>query len=271
MSRASATPVLARRLGRVMTALHAGRRDGHDLATLATIACLSPWHFHRLYRRVTGETPAATQTRLRLHRAAMALARSNRPLFEIARAAGFSSTAAFTRAFRAGHGLPPARFRQSCQTSPIMPDIAIQTRDPLRLIVTEHLGPPWLVGAAFDRLVAWAGAAGLIDEDRLGVTVRMTRPDVPMDQQRTLAGLALEALAPADPAFFAYDLPGGRHAVAVHRGAYATLGATWTALYQWIAEQGLTPANRPAFEVNRNNPRHTAPADLLTDVCVPLP
>jgi AraC family transcriptional regulator len=35
---------------------------------------VSPFHFHRLYRGITGETPAATLRRLRLARAAEAKA-----------------------------------------------------------------------------------------------------------------------------------------------------------------------------------------------------
>lgn len=254
-----------------MAALHADPAQTHDLAALGELACLSPWHFHRVYRRITGETPAATISRIRLHRAAMALARGRQPIGAIARAAGFSSIEAFTRAFGAGHGAPPARFRRASRKADAMPEIAVKSLAPMQLVATEHIGPPWLVGAAFDRLVAWLGSEGLIREDRLGVTLRLTRMEVPPAEQRTVAGLVMDPAGIAFPdGLFAAEVPGGVHAVAMHRGAYATLGQTWEALYRWIAEQGLVPADRPAFECNLNNPRFTAPADLLTEVCVPL-
>lgn len=152
-----------------------------------------------------------------------------------------------------------------------LPEFAVKTLEPMRLVATEHAGPPWLVGAAFDRLVGWLGAEGLIREDRLGVTLRLTLMDVPPAEQRTMAGLVLDPGAVALPeGIVMVDVPGGQHAVALHRGAYATLGATWTALHRWIEAEGLVPADRPAFEVNLNNPRNTAPADLLTEVCVPI-
>ena len=42
-----------------------------DLYRLADLACLSPYHFHRVYRAVMGETVNATVQRIRMHRAAV--------------------------------------------------------------------------------------------------------------------------------------------------------------------------------------------------------
>jgi AraC family transcriptional regulator len=43
--------------------------DALDLNKLAGVACLSPYHRHRVYHAMRGETIAATVRRLRLHRA----------------------------------------------------------------------------------------------------------------------------------------------------------------------------------------------------------
>ncbi len=58
-----------------------------DLATLAEVAHLSPYHFHRIYAGMTGETAAEMLRRLRLHRAAGALIGSQAPVIAIARKA----------------------------------------------------------------------------------------------------------------------------------------------------------------------------------------
>ena len=66
-------------------------------------------------------------------------------------------------------------------------------------------------------------------------------------------------------------LPGGRAAVARHRGPYAELEAAYAWLYRdWLPASGQEPADHPCFELYLNDPRRTAPADLLTDVCLPL-
>jgi len=64
-----------------------------DLTRLADVACLSPYHFHRVYRAMRGETVTETVRRLRLHRAAVELITGERPVSRIARRAGYSSQA----------------------------------------------------------------------------------------------------------------------------------------------------------------------------------
>ena len=54
------------RLRPVIRYLEQHYREPLDLAVLAERAALSPYHFHRVYKAVTGETPAATVRRLRL-------------------------------------------------------------------------------------------------------------------------------------------------------------------------------------------------------------
>lgn len=78
------------------------------LETLARVACFSPYHFHRIYRGLLGETVNETVRRLRLQRAAIDLLDRELTVERAARRAGYSSQAAFTRAFRAEYGAPPA-------------------------------------------------------------------------------------------------------------------------------------------------------------------
>ena len=78
-----------------------------DLYRLADLACLSPYHFHRVYRALMGETVNATVQRIRMHRAAVALGRSEASLREVAQRAGYESDAAFNRAFGATFGISP--------------------------------------------------------------------------------------------------------------------------------------------------------------------
>jgi len=54
-------------------------------------------------------------------------------------------------------------------------------------------------------------------------------------------------------------------------GAYSGLPAIYDYMYgRWRAGSDAEAADHPGFEVYRNDPTDTAPADLLTEVCVPL-
>jgi len=83
------------------------------LASLAKIACLSPFHLHRVFKAAFGETPAAMRRRRRIEQARGLLARTRRPVAEIARAVGFESESAFSRSFRALSGASPTAFRNA--------------------------------------------------------------------------------------------------------------------------------------------------------------
>jgi AraC family transcriptional regulator len=82
-----------------------------DLVDLASIAGYSPYHFHRIFRQVTGETPKAYLRRLRLERAVYRLKVSPDNVLEIALEAGFATNETFTRAFTRRFGMHPSTFR----------------------------------------------------------------------------------------------------------------------------------------------------------------
>ncbi len=72
------------RLARVRGHIHDHLDEELDFARLAEIACLSPYHWHRIYAAVFGESAFATVKRLRLHRAAGDLAYTSMPLDAVA-------------------------------------------------------------------------------------------------------------------------------------------------------------------------------------------
>jgi AraC family transcriptional regulator len=83
-----------------------------DLTALARAAALSPFHFHRVFRGMLGETPLEMHRRLRLERAAARLLGSEAAITTIAFDAGYETHEAFTRAFRQAYGTSPSAFRQ---------------------------------------------------------------------------------------------------------------------------------------------------------------
>jgi AraC family transcriptional regulator len=93
-------------------ALAATHPDGDvPLAALAARAGLSPFHLHRIFSDVTGQTPKQFTLRLRVSRAASLLLAGRHSVLKIALACGFRSHEAFTRAFRREFGMTPRAYR----------------------------------------------------------------------------------------------------------------------------------------------------------------
>lgn len=79
------------RIERIVAYLNQQVESTHSLQELAQIADISPFHFHRVYRAVTGETPFGTVRRLRMLRALVMLRDTERSITEIAFDVGFES------------------------------------------------------------------------------------------------------------------------------------------------------------------------------------
>ena len=81
------------------------------LADVARAARLSPFHFHRVFQVLIGETLAEFVKRLRLERALVTMAHAPRSsLTTIALTCGFSSSSDFSRCFKQRYGAAPSAF-----------------------------------------------------------------------------------------------------------------------------------------------------------------
>jgi AraC family transcriptional regulator len=87
---------------------------GDDLALddLAGVAHFSPYHFHRVFRGMTGETLGRFIQRLRIEKAASKLINDlDRSVTAIAFECGFSGSASFARAFKEAFGMSATEWR----------------------------------------------------------------------------------------------------------------------------------------------------------------
>ena len=101
------------RINRVLDYIEANLGSNLTLAELAEVALFSPYHFHRLFRAMVGETPNQFVQRVRLEKAAALLLNNRaRAVTEVALNCGFSSSATFARAFREKFGLTASQWRE---------------------------------------------------------------------------------------------------------------------------------------------------------------
>jgi AraC-like DNA-binding protein len=111
--RAATRTELARRVTIATAFLHANLDRRVAVEEAAREACLSPFHFQRLFAAFHGTTPHRYVTRLRLERARALLRDQNRRVADIALDCGFASLGSFTTLFTRTFGEAPARFRRN--------------------------------------------------------------------------------------------------------------------------------------------------------------
>lgn len=275
-----------RRLNRVTNYLHAHLDEDLDLNKLAEIACMSPYHWHRIYRAFHGESVVATVKRLRLQRAATLLARSNMPVDEIAEFSGYPNLQSFTRIFASVYGLPPARYRKegSHRQFPLPDELNADLQFPvtishdvpaMNLLCIEHTGNYMGISQAFDILNGCAASRQLfsantrwigiyyddvmtVEEDKLRSKACISAP-FPLPDSATQAPLSLTELRP------------GKYAVLTYKGPYSDMQPVYRWFFGvWLPASGEEVDDAPPFEEYLNNPRDTAPAELLTNIYLPL-
>jgi AraC family transcriptional regulator len=103
--------LIDRRVRRAVELMHAHMDRELALGELARAAHLSPFHFARLFKKVTGAAPHAYLASLRIERAQTLLATTDASVTEVGARVGYGSPSHFARAFRQSTGLTPRAFR----------------------------------------------------------------------------------------------------------------------------------------------------------------
>jgi AraC family transcriptional regulator len=260
------------------------------LDELAGVACFSPFHFHRVFRGMVGESVKEHVRRLRLERAAQWLRHSERPVTQIAFDSGYDSHEAFTRAFRAMFDCAPSEYREAragaSGAAPELPprarlgtrpagaplDVRVEVLGPLRLAFVRHVGPYDTVGATWAKLMAWAGRRGLLGPGMRLLGIVHDDPEITSPEKlRYDAAVVVHGAAEPEGETGVQEIPRGEYGVALHRGPYERLGETYARLCgEWLPRSGREPASAPALEEYHNAPQFTRPENLLTSVYLPL-
>lgn len=102
-----------RRVRRVLEYMAAHLDQEIGIEELAGVACLSPFHFIRMFSNRVGTTPSRHLGRMRLDHAKTLLSTGNMTLYDVALSCCFASQASFTRAFRRATGTTPQDFRRT--------------------------------------------------------------------------------------------------------------------------------------------------------------
>jgi AraC family transcriptional regulator len=102
-----------RRIRLAVELMHAHLDRDLPLEEIAEAAHLSPFHFARLFKKLTGATPHAYLASLRAARARELLAGTDLPVTEVGARVGYMSSSHFAKAFRQATGISPRAYRNA--------------------------------------------------------------------------------------------------------------------------------------------------------------
>jgi AraC family transcriptional regulator len=269
--------------------------DGElHLEHLAGLTGFSPFHFHRIFAALMGETLAEYVRRARLGAAVQRLLHSNQPVTEIALAVGYETPAAFTKAFRQRFGIAPKVLRTLDRAQAYA---LLMKPPPANTLKRRKIQPE--IRTLPDQWILYARRTGMIDQslnqaaneafttlmryvqdhdlkDTWTMCVGITPDDhtvVPHEQCRFDAGVVLKPGVQLQPgeAVEVQVLAGGRWAVFQHKGPYESLWQTWNIVDRdWLPRSGERLRDAPPMEIYLDDASKTPPEALRTEILIPI-
>lgn len=237
-----------RRVNRVIDHIQAHRAESLPLERLAAVAAFSPFHFHRVFKAMTGETVSEFVQRVRLESAASALLlRPQTDVLTIALDCGFNSAGAFARAFKERFGMSATQWRAGGFAR-----WRAEGRDFASKIGTRERKMREAVGKPCE-----APAGGDLHDDVRSRDVAATEKETTMTPTVTIQ-----------------TLPSYRLAYLRNIGAYGaggTIPATWQRLWQWAAARDLWTPDWICIGISYDDPHVTEPSKCRYDAGIVIP
>lgn len=271
-----------------------------SLEALAQVAGFSPFHFHRLFKAVTGETLNALVLRLRLERAAHLLRGTPRlTLTQAALDCGFTSASVFSRAFKKHYGLTarswdrhsPLKNSKIGQVLEGLPRYTLENLSDfagrenftvrLRTLPAQRLAylrvydaynPASGVMAAYQRLLDWYGRQGGRLEKTTLYGMSQDDPDItPLRLCRFDWCLKVPADWRGQGEVDVIDFPACRVATVRLLGDVRQEALAFQYLFRyWLPRSRYQPANLPAMEIYRRQPAELGWETYDMDCAVPV-
>ena len=283
-----------RRIARVVEAILLEPGAPHTLESLAAVALLSPFHFHRVYRALTGESVVETVQRLRLAPAPQRRTDAAASVTTGAHDAGYNSPQAFARAFRGFTGVSPSEFKARQKhlaaasanrsagarhetarhdtPAPALPAVELMEIAPFDVLSLRHDGPVATIGQTFRTLMSVLHCDEHAELDqRVGICVRDPAAKDAFSYRAALVAGPHAVPAEAGAVVEPLRLEGGLYAVHRLIGPYALIAPTFRALYGgWLPHSGYARDRRPALELYRNPLVAGLQQTSVTDLMIPI-
>jgi len=271
------------RINKVVAYINDHLDESLDLKTLAEVAALSEFHFHRVFKALKGESIGAHISRLRIEAAARLLRYSALPLEDIAFNIGYEAPAALSKAFKNQYGITPTQYRTNkdiyiMKKEIINPDLALKAPkiielEPKNLIYVALTGKYGTLdyGKAYEQLWAVVKSQKLFTKGIESICVSYDDPKITeASLQRSEVSLAIHKPAHPEGEVSCKTLAGGKYAVFFYQGSYSHLSAVYDAAMRWVIDSEYEVREEPTFEKYLNDSRRTPEEKLKTEVYISI-
>ena len=293
-----------KRIRKVLNFIEENLDNELSLENLAEIGNYSPFHFHRIFRGIIGETSQEYINRNRMEKSAMLLSHhKNKSLEEVFSEVGFKSNSAFSKTFKKYFGVSPSVFRKNTpeKFSNILPmnsnigqkEVVFQqylyninqmknfmetnAKIEVKELPEMHLASVLSIGVqnidnAYNKLISWGISKNLFPRENVKMisvyhdSFKVTAPN----KVRIHACMLLDEPIKTDGEIFPEILPKGRHIVGSYFIGIHEFEKAWQSLFLWMNENGYQYKRTFPFEIYHNNFKEHPEKKCRVDFCIPI-
>jgi AraC family transcriptional regulator len=293
------------RIGKAIDYIDSHLSEKLVLVDIAKAAYFSPFHFHRIFRLVVGETVNNFIIRKRIEKAAsIFMNHKDVVITEVSSGLGFSSLSSFSRAFKKFYGMSPADFKNAspnkfskiCKTESKNGQIqisfeqyicnieksikwyqmkattSIQSINDFNIAYLSHKGEMDKIGEVFNELIKWATPKGLMQQENLRLlTIYHDSPKVTSpDNIGISAGIILNSEIKVDGAIGLKTVSPGKCLVARFEIKPEEFQQAWESSFVWMSDNGYEKGEKDPFEIYYNNYLDHPEGKFIVDLCIPI-
>lgn len=216
---------------------------------LSDIACMSPFHFHRIFAKVTGEKVADYIIKRRLTRSAFDLLDSDKPIIHIAMDYGFNSQEVFTRSFKKNFNITPKKYRDQNNVKllyiktkldfeTLLPNSYYRFEESKKFRITGYrvstsVDDGKTMTAIYDLFVKLQTEYARLNYPLAGKRVYLYKKDIvyPDKENRIVLFLGIDFNGEVPEGMTSFDIPDCRYVVFDHTGAIDKIHKTYDMIY----------------------------------------
>ena len=273
------------RINRVFEFIDENLESNLSLNIVSEIAFFSPFHFHRVFKFMTGETLNGYVTRRKIEKSASDLLHKKTTATEIAHKYGFSDNSSYSRAFKKYFGISPTEFKKQnpnrhskirqlkSKNGQEYPDyekyicvinnlknwikmnakIEIKEMPKIDLAYVSSIGPHNLENA-YGTLMQWATPKGLMNHRTKMITIyHDSFKFTEASNVRMSASILLDKDVETNGEIGRTSIKAGKFIVGSFEIGLNEFEKSWTGLFVWMNENGYKKADREPFEIYHNN------------------
>jgi AraC family transcriptional regulator len=292
------------RLNTAITFIESNLSEKISLEIIAEKAHFSPFHFHRLFKIVVGETVHNFINRKRIEKsAAYLLYQKEINSTEIAERVGFSSLSAFSKSFKKFYGISPNNFKKEssekyskicktdskngkvtitfeqyvCNINNALMWLQMNAKTEIKKVpridlgYISHKGKMEAIGSVYNRLVKWATPKGLINEQTRMVTIYHDSPKITdPNNLRLSACIVLNDPIELDGEVNLKILSPTKCIVTRLEITPFEFQQAWEASFVFMIENGYKKSEVDPFEIYYNNAADHPENKFIVDLCIPI-